>query len=427
MGISLKHQRILLIFDHPLALRSYIETSLIDELKLHLEVRIIFIGNSRGISNEIIDLNISSFHSFVLSLYANIYWNQIAYRARSIQNRTWYSRNNLNSKFSASIIALIYNKYISVSPIKLCKFFLFKFFKLLYSKINDLEITKIIYITVGGNNTISDFLYDRYHQKFDVITILENWDNMSSKAVFAFPPRKIGVWGDQSVNFAENIHNINRKYVRPIGNPRINWLLDNVKSNHSKTSIFFGGGSVDLDTEIEYLIATIEIAKTFKLKINYLPHPKNYKKMQEIISKRNLSEVNFIGSHYLPNSNDQILLPKLIDYLEPYQSAKIFVSSLSTMNLEAALLKIPSVAIDLSTNLSVLPNKISDRHDHISEAKQMGIFNFVSSINEYDKLLRNLLESNGIENPMCNSKSDLNYFVKTDKTFINNFLNLINS
>ena len=97
------------------------------------------------------------------------------------------------------------------------------------------------------------------------------------------------------------------------------------------------------------------------------------------------------------------------------------------MNLEAALLKIPSVAIDLSTKLGVLPNKISDRHDHIFEAKQMGIFNFVSSINEYEELLKNLLESNGTENPKYNSKCDLNYFVKTDKPFINNFLDLVNS
>ena len=423
MGISLKPQRILLLFDHPLALRSYIETGLIDELKLSLDVRIIFLGDSRSSSSDIIDLNISSFDSFMLSLYANIYWNKIAYRARSIQNKTWYSRNYLKGKFSASKIALFYNKYISVSPINLCKFVLFKFFKSLDSKINDLEISKILYITVGGTNTISDFLYDIYHRKFDVITILENWDNMSSKAVFAFPPRKIGVWGDQSVNFAESIHNINRKYVKPIGNPRISWLVDNVESNREKTSIFFGGGSVDLDTEIEYLIATLEIAKTFELKIDYLPHPKNYKRMQEIIIRRNLSEVNFLGDFHLSNCNNQILLPKLIDYIKPFQSAKIFVSSLSTMNLEAALLKIPSVAIDLSTNLNVLPNKISDRHDHILEAKQMGIFHFVSSIYDYDKLLKDLLRSRGVDDSKC----DLNYFVNTDKTYFKNLLELMNS
>jgi hypothetical protein len=178
-----------------------------------------------------------------------------------------------------------------------------------------------------------------------------------------------------------------------------------------------------LDAEIEYLIATLEIAKNFELKIDYLPHPKNYKRMQEIIIKRNLSEVNFLGSFHSLSSNNQILLPKLVDYVKPFQSAKIFVSSISTMNLEAALLKIPSVAIDLSTNLRVLPNKISDRHDHILEAKQMGIFHFVSSINDYDKLLKDLLRSNGVDNP----KYNLNYFVNTDKTYFKNLLELMDS
>jgi len=97
------------------------------------------------------------------------------------------------------------------------------------------------------------------------------------------------------------------------------------------------------------------------------------------------------------------------------------------MNLEAALLDIPSVAIDLSTNLSVLPNKISDRHNHILEAKQMGIFYFVSDIAEYDKLLKNLLSNCKKDDAKRSSKFDLNYFVDTHQPFLNNLLELINS
>jgi hypothetical protein len=416
-------QKILLLFDHPLALRSYTETGLFDELNQNYDIGIVIMGNSKNYSKQIIDLRISKIESFILSIYANIYWIKIANKSLSIQNRIWYSRIKFKDLFSAPRIAILYSTLFSTLPEKAFSFFLFKIFRFLDLKVKKLKPSKIIYITVGGTLTISDFLYNRYHRDIEVITILENWDNMSSKAVFAFPPQKIGVWGNQSVNFAENIHDIKRGHVRPIGNPTINWLLDNVKSNQSKTRIFFSGGSVDLDAEIEYLIATIEIAKTFELKIDYLPHPKNYKRMQEIIVKRNLSEVNFLGSFHSSNSSNQILLPKLVDYVKPFQSAKIFVSSLSTMNLEAALLKIPSVAIDLSTNLSVLPNKISDRHDHILESKQMGIFHFVSSINDYDKLLKDLLRSNGVDNP----KYDLNYFVNTDKTYFKNLLELMDS
>lgn len=420
-------QKILILFDHPLALRSYTETGLIDEFNRNYDISIIIMGNINNYYNQIIDLRISKIESFILSIYANIYWIKIADKSLSIQNRIRYSKNKFKGFFSAPRIAIFYSTFFSAIPVKAFSLLLSRIFKFLDIKVKKFNPSKIVYITVGGTLTISDFLYNRYHPGIELITILENWDNMSSKAVFAFPPKKIGVWGDQSINFAESIHEIKRSHVKPIGNPRIDWLLDNVERNQNKTSIFFGGGSVDLGAEIEFLIATLEIAKKFELKIDYLPHPKNYRKIQKFIVHKSLSEINFIGDFHALNSNNQILLPKLIDYVNPFQSAKIFVSSLSTMNLEAALLKIPSVAIDLSTNLSVLPNKISDRHDHIIEAKQMGIFNFVSSISEYEELLKNLLESNGTENPKYNSKCDLNYFVKTDKLFINNFLDLVNS
>jgi len=421
-------QKILFLFDHPLALRSYIETGLIDELNQNYEISLFFLGsNDENSSKEILNIRINAVESFILSIYSNIYWIKIAKKSLSIQNRIWYSKLNFNKLLSARRIAKLYNTFFSSLPVKLFSFFLFNLFKILDLEVKKSRPSKIIYITVGGTLTISDFLYTRYHKDIEVITVLENWDNMSSKAVFAFPPQKIGVWGDQSINFAENIHGIERRYVKPIGNPRINWLLDNVKGCTSKTSIFFGGGSVDFDTEIEYLIATLGIAKANNLKIDYLPHPKNYLKMQEVIVKQNLTNVNFLGNFNLSNSRNKILLPKLIDYVKPFQSAKIFVSSLSTMNLEATLLDIPSVAIDLSTNLSVLPNKISDRHNHILEAKQMGIFYFVSNIAEYDKLLKNLLSASKESDAKRSSKFDLNYFVNTHQPFFNNLLELINS
>lgn len=93
------------------------------------------------------------------------------------------------------------------------------------------------------------------------------------------------------------------------------------------------------------------------------------------------------------------------------------------MNLEAAILNIPSVAIDLSTKLGVLPNKISDRHEHIHEAKHKGIFHFVSTTDDYKKLLENLLGSYVQNDP----EKNLKYFVRADQAFIENLLELINS
>ena len=51
----------------------------------------------------------------------------------------------------------------------------------------------------------------------EILTIVENWDNMSSKAVFNYPPLRIGVWGDQSIKFGRVIHKIDPNDERAIG------------------------------------------------------------------------------------------------------------------------------------------------------------------------------------------------------------------
>ena len=414
--------RILFIFDHPLALRSYTETGLIRELKLSFDVRIIFLGNNTDFSNDVVTIHINHFESFMLSLYANIYWYKVADKSLSIQNRTWYSNKSIKKIFSAPNIAYVYNKVLKVSPIKLFAFALFGLFRQLRAIIQDLNVSKIIYVTTGGTHTVSDFLQFFYHEKFDVLTILENWDNMSSKAVLDSPPKKIGVWGEQSVVFASKIHNLDHKRIKPIGNPRVNWLIDNVKNNKLKNSIFFGGGSVNLNSEIEFLLATTKFADKFGLKINYLPHPKNYSNMKRIIKEYHLEEVNFLIDFNSNNLVSHISLPKLSDYVEPFESAKIFVSPLSTMNLEAALLNIPSVALDLSTGLDIDRNRISDRHDHINEAKKLKVFHFISNITDYEELLCNLLGRHEKLKPTRNSNASLQYLVTTKKTFFDNLI-----
>jgi hypothetical protein len=138
--------RILFIFDHPLALRSYTETGLIRELKLSFDVRIIFLGNNTDFSNDVVTIHINHFESFMLSLYANIYWYKVADKSLSIQNKTWYSNKSIKKIFSAPNIAYVYNKVLKVSPIKLFAFALFGLFRQLRASIQDLNVSKIIYI-----------------------------------------------------------------------------------------------------------------------------------------------------------------------------------------------------------------------------------------------------------------------------------------
>lgn len=105
-------QKILFLFDHPLALRSYIETGLIDELNQNYEISLFLLGsNDENSSKEILNLRINAVESFILSIYSNIYWIKIAKKSLSIQNRIWYSKLNFNKLLSARRIATLYNTF----------------------------------------------------------------------------------------------------------------------------------------------------------------------------------------------------------------------------------------------------------------------------------------------------------------------------
>lgn len=266
----------------------------------------------------------------------------------------------------------------------------------------------------------------KYFSKEDIeiLTIVENWDNMSSKAVFDYPPLRIGVWGDQSIKFGVVIHEIEPNKMVSLGNPRVEWLIKNFKFNQTGKNIFFGGGSVDFNEEILFLEAAAQKAKFMGLKVYYLPHPKFY----NLVNSKHLESISedlIIVGEFGDNNIESKSLPKLTDYIPLFQEAKVFISSLSTLNLEASLLGIPSVAIDLKTNIPTSKNLISDRHDHIKDVKNRGLFYFVQELDTFNDLLRDLLESSAPLLIPRKELSTLNYLINSDGNYMEKLLKFL--
>jgi hypothetical protein len=122
--------------------------------------------------------------------------------------------------------------------------------------------SRIVYVSVGGPTSLNDFLCIAARRLgLELNVVLENWDNMSSKAVFNHFPDKVGVWGMQSLLFAKRIHNLPPEKVFLVGNPRVEWLKVNIKATMEMKHIFFAGGSSNFAEEIYYLTLLSNLIK----------------------------------------------------------------------------------------------------------------------------------------------------------------------
>ena len=429
---TVKPKSLLIVFDHSLAYRSYTQTGIIENLSKIYDTSVFILGVKNSFKSQSFkvghyNIEYNSFESFLLAFYANVYWNRKSHNSLSMQNRSWYKKRKVRTIFSAEQIAFYYAKIFLSVPLRVMSFSLDRVINQLINKLKPNSDKKVVYITAGGTNSLSDVLTKAFSKlDIEVVTILENWDNMSSKAVFQNPPKKIGVWGEQSVKFGSLVHGIDPKTIIAIGNPRIEWLLKNVSKSPNPRNIFFGGGSVNLEDEMIYLASAIKIAKRAGSIVEYLPHPKNYKHIAKLKSDITSENLKILGNYTNEIEIDPTNLPNLEIYISPFENCKVFISQLSTMNLEASLLSIPSIALDAPTKINLPNNKISDRHDHIHDIRDTELFYFIENVQEYEKLLESLMSNSLSPSGLNTNRKLLNYIINSNSDYMENLLNLIN-
>jgi hypothetical protein len=434
-GRFLEKKYLIIIFDHKLSLRSYLETEVIKELSSKFYLKIKVFGNLDydfqnldHYSENMEFINLTKIQRFILSIYANSYWWKVAEKSLSIQNRTWYYKKGKISVVNASAVGKILSNLSMTPLIKLSIFSLKNILNNLYSQITDKISTTILYVSTGGTNSISDQLAVYFSNLgIKVFTVVENLDNISSKGIFAYPPNLVGVWGKQSIKFAAKIHEVDSNAVIAIGNPRVEWLINNVVFEGERNDIFFGGGSVDFSSELEYLKIAIRVAEQNRIKLFYLPHPKCYDLANFYISKLRSESLILLCRNNVSNQWELGSLPNLKDYLYPYSKAKIFISSFSTMNVEAALLGIKSLVIDLKTRTSPIENRISQRHDHIKDLVDFEAFQFLNNEIDFENQLNSDILKDKNYNNGSISTSHLDYIINTKEIFVEKLIMAIRS
>lgn len=107
--------------------------------------------------------------------------------------------------------------------------------------------------------------------------LIDNWDNLCSKTIFTRKPDYLAVWGQQSVEMAERIHDFDKEKIFILGTPRFIQYFRNTKALPSPYPFrfaLFAGNAIPFD-EISTLKKIDQIIENSNqdIKIVYRPHP----------------------------------------------------------------------------------------------------------------------------------------------------------
>ena len=213
----------------------------------------------------------------------------------------------------------------------------------------------------GGYDTLVwDGLRSARDKGIPSLLLIHNWDNLSSKGIFAERPDYLAVWGDQSVQFAERIHGIPAARTRAIGAPSFD-----VYAGHEPGSgespfpypyVLFAGCYAPFDERsalqrLDRLISEHRLDLT----IVYRPHPHRHpRSVPDFVEEGSLEHVvidpqiepfyqasraEFESWNTPERARLKPLLPSLDYYPRLLGNAEFIVCPLSTMIVESAILE----------------------------------------------------------------------------------------
>jgi hypothetical protein len=294
--------------------------------------------------------------------------------------------------------------------------------------------------TVGN-----DILRLKKKYNYKTFFLIDNWDNLSSKSIFVYPPDYLAVWGQQSLEHAKTIHKIESKKVFKIGTPRFEpyYALeksmaegDYPRSPYSFSYILFVGCSIAFDetTALEKIdSALIEYNSHHKnpIKLIYRPHPwREARKKETIFLKENFKYVELddqVAENYYSAKGGNFQ-PNLDYYPALLGNALFVIGPLTTMLLESSLLKKKVLALAYDDHIHYTsPHNALKYYKHFEGIEKIPGFHFSYSIDELKENVNHIL--NTLNNPIDSDahKKSIEYFLYRDsKTYSERLNNILN-
>jgi hypothetical protein len=219
----------------------------------------------------------------------------------------------------------------------------------LHAKLKEVRPDVVVVPSSGVDAVVTDAVRSARELGIPVLALMYNWDNLSSKAAFAYEPDFLGVGGHQAVEHAEQIHRIRRERVAVLGSPYIDLHFRHPPGSTSSPFEFpyvvFAGCYQPFDElrALELLEEAIGRSQ-LDLKVVYLPHPKRLaRKRDDFVDESRFEHVMLeprIRDAYIEDRAKSVgrRHPLPLDYYPALlESAEFVVCPLSTLMLEAAI------------------------------------------------------------------------------------------
>ena len=229
--------------------------------------------------------------------------------------------------------------------------------------------------------------------------IVDNWDNLTTKAAMFEKADYLGVWGEQSKKHAIKFHNYKSKNIFLLGNNRIDKYFQYRKKKYpnilkiKKPYILYLGSTFLFREELECLKILDKKINEFKihgnLKIIYRPHPQLDKNFKEEFSSFNFKNI-YIN---LPFNNHSGLKDRNLirnktqsnDYFPLIQNAKYLMGMLiTTVTIEGFIFGKKYIVLDFLNEKSVyLSNMLKKFSEHPKGIDKIEICKRVKTYDEF--------------------------------------------
>jgi len=220
----------------------------------------------------------------------------------------------------------------------------------------------IVFPSAAFEPVIPDLIRFGRAKDIKTLTLIDNWDNLTSKTVYWDKPDHIAVWGEQAKLQAREIHSFIEKQIHLVGTPRFDAYFANRKDSETLSPypfpyILFVGSAMPFDElgalhSMEKILADNPEVPD-ELKVVYRPHPWQQKRkvsatfnaadFQRTVLDEQISTA--YASGIKQESTNRAFQPDLSYYPTLLSHARAVVGPLTTMLFEAALCLRPVLAL----------------------------------------------------------------------------------
>ncbi len=442
-------KKILFVINSEIFIRNYIDTGIIENFDKDQKYKVYILANNE-LKNKIKRYNFKNvkfykYKSKYLIKYQRIL-NVIMWR---------YKKKSTSFLFRSKYFGFSLRSFINFKFLKnfnqRIKFFLFNFifsknpFWFLYKKkilklslnynlekiIKKISPNTIIYPTQAYELIGRDICLIGKKLKIKSIFVIDNWDNLSSKSIMYEKPDILCVWSKQTKKHAIKIQNFKSKQVKIIGTPRFKYYIKKnklLKSQFSSPYILFLGQFLPFDEAgiVHKLDNFLSNKYSNKIKLIYRPHP--WRQNEDKINFKKL-KCTIIDPQVTHQYNKKIkkinFQPNLSYYPSLIKNSIFVISGLTTMLLEASLLKKKVLCLAFDDNTSEISQfDVYNNLEHLKGINNLTnlklCFKYENIFKDFENILnkKNYIKKNFDEN--------LKNFIAFDKNFEKELKKIIN-